>query len=161
MKPTRKTRKPVGDLTPSDLEAFPIWEYAIDEEDVEGQDESWVRPVAASKIPAKSYSQIVSSSFRTSSGQQFSGYMIVSPAASTAKVLDHSGGSLFCESGQCFLIDLNGPALDFIKRDCLKEIKRALKLDARKLFPLAFELLVPIASEKQPRKGSFGAPKAA
>jgi hypothetical protein len=159
VKPTRKTRKPITDLTPSDMQTFLIWEYAIDEEDVEGQDESWVRPVAAVKVPAKAYSQIVASTFRTTGGQQFSGYMIISPAASTAKLLDHSGGALFHTSGQCFLIDLNGPALDFIKRDCLKEIESALKMAPAKAFPIGFELIVPISGEKQRRTGAFEAPK--
>jgi len=155
MKPTRKTRKPVRDLTPSDMQAFPVWEYATDEEGVEWQGESWVRPVAATKIRAKEYSQIVASTFWTSSGQELSGYMIVSPAASTTKQLDHSGGALFHARGQCYLVDLNGSALDFIKRDCLKELKRVLKLTPAKLFPLHFELGVPISGEKQLRKGAF------
>ena len=159
MKTTHKKRKPVGDLTLSDLQAFPIWEYASDEEGVEGQDESWVRPVAATKMAAKAYSQIVTSTFKTNTGQQLSGYMIVSPAASTARQLDHSGGALFHSRGQCLLIDLNGPALDFIKRDCLKELQRKLKLTPANLFPLDFELSVLIGGEKQFRKGVFDAPK--
>jgi hypothetical protein len=85
--------------------------------------------------------------------------MIVSPAASTAALLDHSGGALFSGAGQCFLIDLNGPALSFIKRDCLKGIRSALKKDPAGIFPLKFELLVPISGEKQLRGGAFDAPK--
>ncbi len=37
--------KPVDQLTPSDLAKHPVWEYAHDEERIEGQDETWVRPV--------------------------------------------------------------------------------------------------------------------
>jgi hypothetical protein len=37
-------RKQVGDLRPEDLARFPIWEFALDEEDEEGQDEETVRP---------------------------------------------------------------------------------------------------------------------
>ncbi len=37
--------KPVDQLTPEDLRTHPVWEYANDEDAVEGQDESWVRPV--------------------------------------------------------------------------------------------------------------------
>ncbi len=37
--------KSVDQLTPSDLAEHPVWEYANDEEGVEGQDETWVRPV--------------------------------------------------------------------------------------------------------------------
>jgi ADP-ribose pyrophosphatase YjhB (NUDIX family) len=37
-------RKQVGDLTPSDLEHYPTWGFAIDEKGEEGQDEETVRP---------------------------------------------------------------------------------------------------------------------
>jgi hypothetical protein len=43
--PNETTRKPVNELTPSDLVAFPVWEYANDEEELPGRDETWVRPV--------------------------------------------------------------------------------------------------------------------
>ena len=39
MAPTLRTRKPVRDLNQHDLETFHVWEYAIDEEGVAGQDE--------------------------------------------------------------------------------------------------------------------------
>src|SRR4051812_27335600 len=107
MRATEKTRKPVDKLTTADLEAFPIWEYAIDEEEVEGQDETWVGPVTAKRIPATAYSQVVAATFRTGSGDELSGHMIVSPAASTAKLFNHSGGSIFAKTGQCFILNLN------------------------------------------------------
>jgi hypothetical protein len=44
MQATIATRKPVDELTASDLEAFPVWEFAMDEEGVEEQDETWVKP---------------------------------------------------------------------------------------------------------------------
>ena len=40
----KKIRKQVYDLTLSDFEEFPIWEFALDEEGEEGQDEATVRP---------------------------------------------------------------------------------------------------------------------
>jgi len=36
--------KPVDELTIEDLQESPIWEWAIDEEETEEQDETWVRP---------------------------------------------------------------------------------------------------------------------
>ena len=39
MQVTLKTRKPVNKLTPEDLVTFPIWEFASDEEGVEGHDD--------------------------------------------------------------------------------------------------------------------------
>ena len=40
----KKIRKPVYQLTLADLSASPIWEFALDEEGVLGQDETTVRP---------------------------------------------------------------------------------------------------------------------
>ncbi len=37
--------KPVDHLTPEDFQAFPVWEYDLDSEGIEGRDETWVRPV--------------------------------------------------------------------------------------------------------------------
>ena len=39
-----KIRKQVYDLAVSDLENHPIWEFALDEEGEDGQDEATVRP---------------------------------------------------------------------------------------------------------------------
>jgi len=39
------TRKPVVEIALQDLMQFPVWEFAIDEEGIEGQDETWIRPV--------------------------------------------------------------------------------------------------------------------
>jgi hypothetical protein len=39
-----QTRKQENALTISDLNQFPIWEYALDEEDVPGQNEKTIRP---------------------------------------------------------------------------------------------------------------------
>lgn len=39
-----KIRKQVYELTPEDMRKFPVWEFAMDEEGEEGQDEATVRP---------------------------------------------------------------------------------------------------------------------
>ena len=39
-----KLRRQVYELTPKDLGDYPIWEFALDEEGEEGQDEATVRP---------------------------------------------------------------------------------------------------------------------
>jgi hypothetical protein len=40
-----RTPKPVDQLTPRDLETFPVWEYDLATEGAPGRDETWVRPV--------------------------------------------------------------------------------------------------------------------
>jgi hypothetical protein len=37
--------KSVISLTPKDFSEFPVWEYDLDAEGTDGQDETWVRPV--------------------------------------------------------------------------------------------------------------------
>ena len=43
-----KIRKQVYELTLDDVSKFPVWEFALDEEGVEGQDEATARPVQVS-----------------------------------------------------------------------------------------------------------------
>ena len=45
-----KVRKPISELTLEDLDMHPVWEYAIDEEEDEDQDETTVRPIDISEI---------------------------------------------------------------------------------------------------------------
>lgn len=75
-RPTLKTRKPIDQLTASDLSAFPIWEYASDEEDVEDQDETWVRPVDAQVVRKGQWSPTVAAEFRTRTGTTFAGFIV-------------------------------------------------------------------------------------
>src|SRR5689334_18367596 len=73
-----KTRKPVTELTPADLEVYPVWEFAIDEESVPGQDETWVRPIESRAIPVGRYSLSVATEFRTACGRTYPGFSMVS-----------------------------------------------------------------------------------
>jgi len=45
-----RIRKQVHELTIEDLEAHPAWQFALDEEAEEGQDEATVRPVGPAPI---------------------------------------------------------------------------------------------------------------
>ena len=42
---TKRVRKQIYKLEHSDLDRFPAWEFALDEEGRAGQDEATVRPV--------------------------------------------------------------------------------------------------------------------
>jgi hypothetical protein len=74
------TRKPVDELQPADFAAFPIWEFAIDEEEIEDQDETWVRPLAATLIEPDLYSLSVAAQFITASGHSIMGFLGVTTA---------------------------------------------------------------------------------
>ena len=99
MQATLKTRKPVDKLTAGDLVAFPIWEFASDEEDVEGQDETWVRPVGRKQVPAGAYSQLVASDFTTACGVKLQGFMTVT----TANEIEISAGAIVGDGFYCVL----------------------------------------------------------
>jgi hypothetical protein len=61
-----RIRKQVGDLQPDDLARFPIWEFALDEEGEEGQDDETVKP--AERL------FVVRTKFISADGTRFEGY---------------------------------------------------------------------------------------
>jgi hypothetical protein len=70
-----RIRKQVGDLQPDDLARFPIWEFALDEEGEEGQDEETVkpRPDLDRAEPAERFF-VVRTEFISADGTRFEGY---------------------------------------------------------------------------------------
>jgi len=69
-----KTRKQISDLTLQDIMQYPSWEFALNEEDIEGQDEQTVRPYLYSPPlnPNNAY-LVVRASFRLSDRTVFKG----------------------------------------------------------------------------------------
>lgn len=69
-----RVRKQVYELTLSDLDQYPVWEFALDEEGEEGQDEATVRPVeAVEELDPLEAMYIVSASFTLADGSTFRG----------------------------------------------------------------------------------------
>jgi hypothetical protein len=63
-------------LTFSDLMQFPAWEYALDEEEIEGQDERTVKPyLALHPLDLSDAYFIVRASFILADGTSYKGYM--------------------------------------------------------------------------------------
>ncbi len=65
----RATARPVDQLTPGDLARHPVWEYAHDEESVEGRDETWVRPVTRLPI-SDADNRVIGTTVRLSGGRE-------------------------------------------------------------------------------------------
>ena len=84
---TLKTRKPIVTIRADDLDAFPIWEFCIDEEDVEGMDETWIRPVNARQLENDAYGLTVAAEFATANGLRLNG-LWVSIQLTALKLLD-------------------------------------------------------------------------
>ena len=153
MPATLKTRKPVNELTVEDLHAFPIWEFATDEEGVEGQDETWVRPVRRSQVPLEAYSQLVAADFTTARGLKLQGFMPVS----TAEGIEISPGAVVGEGGYHVLPSMSEErareeGLSWAV-ESRKEVVEALGGSAAGLFPIAYQLRVGIRGEKAARAG--------
>ena len=74
-----KIRKQVYELTATDLNEFPVWEFALDEEGVVGQDEATVRPHETSgTLDPSDGMYIVRASFLLADGTKAQGYLIPS-----------------------------------------------------------------------------------
>lgn len=147
-------RKPVENLTPADFRKFPIWEFASDEEGVEGQDETWVRPVARAQVPPNAHSQLVGAQFTTSKGQKLDGFMIVTTAGDEIEI--QPGSIVRRGIYQCLPTIPYAQAVsekcDWALRD-RKDLANALALAERDIFPLRYELRVKVRREKEIRKG--------
>jgi hypothetical protein len=73
---TMKIRKQVYELTDKDLANYPVWEFALDEETVEGQDEATVRPYSADGAIDPSHGMfIVLAEFILADGTIMKGYL--------------------------------------------------------------------------------------
>ena len=69
-----KIRKQVYELTPEDVRKFPVWEFVLDEEGEEGQDEATVRPVQVSgPLDPADGPFIIRAVFTLADGTQMSG----------------------------------------------------------------------------------------
>ncbi|MGE7767334.1 hypothetical protein [Peribacillus sp. NPDC096540] len=63
--------KPVDELTIEDFKKSPIWEWAIDEEENEDQDETWVRPSETKNFTEELNGSIISGELSTNDGEKF------------------------------------------------------------------------------------------
>ena len=149
MKPTLETRKPVQEISLEDLQTFPIWEFALDEEGEDGQDETWIQPVATESVPSGSYSQIVAASFSPCAFTRvFLGFMIVT----TARGQFEAQAGAVVTADDYFFIPSSQPPSSEAEREAFA---RALGVAPAQMFPLAFELLAPLSGEAQSRRGTI------
>jgi hypothetical protein len=132
-----RTRKPVDQLTLDDFGAFPVWEYASDEEQVEGRDESWVRPVDTDVVPDCSYTH-VAADFTAACGKKYAGFVTVSTLDGSPDVCQgvilHEHDYLFVSNREAFGYE-----------ESRKELLDSLGLAESQVFPVSFRLRVPVA----------------
>ena len=149
---TPLTPKPVGSLTLADLAAFPIWEYADDEEGLEGRDETWVRPVDARAVPRRSY-VLVAAGFRAACGREFEGTISVSRLEEPSEIFNG-----VIHGGEDYYLVPNAELAFFDQ--ALTDLLTGLGLSESELFPIAYTLRVPFDGEWECRSGILEGRKA-
>lgn len=141
-------------LTAGDFHAFPIWEYAIDEEGTGMQDETWVRPVDCAAIPKDAYSQIVASDFATPAGKRLQGFMIVTTANGPVEI---DAGAVVGRIGYRVLPRISRKLAVKRKASWIVEARDRLLASLRQregdVFPLRYSLRVPVRGERAVREG--------
>jgi hypothetical protein len=149
MPPSLDTRKPVHMLTVADLEAFPVWEFASDEEDVEGMDETWVKPVGH-VLPENEAALSVATVFKLSCGLVYPGLMW----CDTYAEFEVSAIALLTERDR--LIFSEG-----MPRQHIAEALTELGLDWDQVFPVQYCTRAKRSCTSKPEHGSFTLPKVA
>jgi len=130
-----RIRRQVYELTPTDLERFPVWEFALDEEGEEGQDEATVRPYDATLPldPAEGMF-IVRATLTLSDGTHFKGYL--TPAVQGEEGLSTFQPAVVVPGGQVsFWCGMLVPSPDHIAR-CYSLLGKA---SSRQVFPVRFQ----------------------
>jgi len=152
MAATLATRKPIDQITVADLVDFPIWEFCLDEEGVEGMDETWVRPLAAAAVPNEAYSLSVAAEFETALGLRVNGLIGVTTAGGEVEI---SQAVLLFGGKYWFVPDKPDMPIDALGEDDEKlraAIANALGTSA--IFPLRYRLSVLIEGEASHREGT-------
>jgi len=136
------TRKQVYDLTLADLDAAPVWEFALDEDDVAGQDEATVRPYeVAFPIDAAGHGGlVVRAAFTLADGTNLRGYLSPQPVS-----LSQPGWIqpvVICEAGQVnFWYGIRRPTQNQMMDELAKLAKQAAEV-----FPLRYRSDVELVS---------------
>jgi hypothetical protein len=134
-----RIRKQMFDLSDADFKEYAAWEFCLDEEGVEGQDEETVRPSSLRDIPGNSFgSYLVAADVAFGDGSKASGYLFsdesdvvsASPLAfmRSEKVMFQIPGSFSPEKAE-------------ERKECLYS---QLGMDRASVFPVTFTSLVPV-----------------
>lgn len=142
-RPSPRTRKPVDALTSEDLAAFPIWEFALDEEDDPERDDTWVRPVRGARVPRGAASLSVAADIEMASGMRCGGFVGISTIDDVevnALVLLRQGEYLFVTAGS---------------PETHAELCAALGVREAEVLPLRYRLRVLVRGQQVLREGSI------
>lgn len=145
---TLKTRKPIHRLNLGDLDAFPVWEYAADEDTAAGQDGTWVRPLKNPSIPKGKYSLTVAADFKTANGRSYRGFVGVTTADKGFEI----GPGVILDGRYPYLFI---PSPESVTAKAKGELAAGLGLHEAEVFPMDYKLRVPMQREKVRRSGQL------
>jgi hypothetical protein len=156
VKLTLQTRKPIGAVRPSDFDAFPVWEFTIDEEgDDPRMDETWIRPVRAVAVRRDALTQHVASDFLLGSGHSCRGFVTISTSAGEPDI--EPGGVLLPKGLYLYLPNIAPRVAMRTKSSWALEpfqnVAREFRIPIERIDPLVFRLRVVIKGEKSLRFG--------
>jgi hypothetical protein len=144
METSLQTRKQIDALTPEDLDAFAIWEFAMEASDK--QDENWIRPLDRSTIPRETSSLSVAADFITADGTRFAGIV----GLSTDEGLEIASGSLL--AGGAYVYAGHGEKTSIRYKTSAASQLGKPPVD---IYPLRFTLRALLDGEAAPRSGIF------
>jgi hypothetical protein len=157
---TIKTRKASGNLTESDLKAFPVWISC-------SADDDKVRPVSSRGLP-EVCEAVVATTFKFADGSEHSGAVVVMLLGETFEFAEpfllRPGERIdFSDSRPQFTYQKISPSLaEGLRRNFLQNLTRVERQIGRPLaqvFPMNFDLQSPLR-EGQPRlTGAFPMPE--
>ncbi len=138
-----KIRKQIYELTVEDLNRFPVWEFALDEECVQGQDEATVRPCEISgPLDPSDGMFVVKASFTLADGSKVQGYL--TPPVTADDSLGTLQPVIVTAAGQVmFWCGMRVPSPNELAQQY-----RSLGRDANHVFPIWFESQVDLVGEK-------------
>lgn len=137
-----KIRKPVNELTPEDLQRFPVWEFALDEEGEQGQDETTVRPYQTGQILNPSDGTfIIRASFTLADGTKLPG-CLSPPADRSASIGAIQPVILLADGPLVLWCGIIAPSL----QEIASEYSRLGK-NAAEVFPMSFRSEVALIGD--------------
>lgn len=152
-----RIRRQCYELTAEDLSQYPIWEFALDEEGEDDQDEATVRPIPFNYIPANEWRMmVVAAEARFAGGKVFPATLYLN--ASPNGVENDTSKDALASYQPCVLVD--GKLLSFWYgmlpsrhlEEGMAKFYAHVGLPAEQVFPIEVTAAILVEGENAPRQ---------
>ena len=135
--------KPIDELSANDLRIYPIWEYAMDDE--EEHDETYIRPVVASVVPQElNVVYHAACDVTAATGKSYVAFMSICNGE-----LHDEAPVIVGNSGEYWPLD---PPYT---RQFAKKLEKFFGVAYNSLFPMQWRLRVPVTGEQKAWSGTY------